>query len=71
MRRAFREIVAAELDDAAAARDQSHDAAQRRGLADAVAAEQSGAFAFLHLQVDALQDVQLADMNVNVAQAKH
>ena len=66
MGRAAREIEAVELDRSAASRRKPHDRAQRRGLADAVAAEQRGALAGLHLEIDALQDVQLADMDVDV-----
>src|SRR6185312_4335071 len=71
MRRALREVVAIEFDGAGAACDQAHDAPQRCGFADAVAAEQSDGFTFLYVEIDALQDVKLADVDVNVAQAKH
>ena len=42
------------------ARRQAHQAAQRRGLAGAVAAEQRHDLAFAHLEADAVQDVALA-----------
>src|SRR5207302_3889040 len=60
-----------ELDGPAASRRKPHDGAQRGGLADAVASEQRGGFAGFDLQVDALQNMQLADVDVDVAQAKH
>src|SRR4029078_457942 len=63
--------MAIEFNDAVAARHQTHDAAESRRLPDTVTAEQGGTLAFLHLQADALQDVQLADVDVNVAQAKN
>ena len=67
VRRALRKVVTVKFDDTVAARHQTHDAAERGCLPDTVAAEQGGTLTFLHLQADALQDVQLADVNVNVA----
>src|SRR5262249_12354003 len=63
VRRAARQIDAVELDRAAALRHQAHDGAQRRRLADPVAAEQGGRLAGLHVETDALQDVQFADVD--------
>ncbi len=71
MGRAAREIGAVEFDHPAAARCKAHDRAQRRRLAHPVSTEQCGALAGLHFQVDALQDVKLADVDVDVAEAKH
>ena len=48
------------------ARRQAHQAAQRRGLAGAVAAEQRDDLAFAHLEADAVQDVALAVEGVQV-----
>ena len=47
-----------------ARRRQAHQAAQRRGLARAVASEQRGDLALGHLQADAVQDVALAVVGV-------
>ncbi len=71
VRGAAREVGAVELDGAAAAPHQPHDGAQRRRLADAVASEQRGAFAGADLELHALEDVQLADMDVDVGEPKH
>ena len=62
MWRAGRKIGAVEFDRARAFRDETEDGPHRRRLADAVAAEQGGAFSRLHVEIDALQDVQLATM---------
>src|SRR6266446_9336927 len=71
VRLAARQIEAAELDRSAAARRKSHDCAQRRGLSHPVAPQQRRAFARLHLEIHSLQDVQLADMDVDVVESKH
>src|SRR5262249_4896041 len=71
MRLALGEVEAVELDGAGAFLRKSHDGAERRGFADAVAAKQRRAFAGLHLEIDALKDMQLADMNVDVVEPKH
>src|SRR5258707_5366632 len=71
MGRAARKIDAVKFDRPAAARYKTHDRAQRRRLAHAVAAEQCGALARPYLKVYALQDMELADVNVDVSEAKH
>src|SRR5262249_10513337 len=53
-------LPAEDLDAALARRRQPHDAAQRRRLAGAVAAEQRHDLAFADLEADAVQDVALA-----------
>ena len=52
--------MAEDRDRALARRRQAHQAAQRRGLAGAVAAEQRDDLALAHLEADAVQDVALA-----------
>src|SRR5204862_8056950 len=47
-----------------------HDRPRRRGLAGAVAAEQHGQAAARHHEVDALQDVILADQRVHALKLK-
>jgi hypothetical protein len=53
--------------DGAGARHEAEDSAQRRRLADAVAPEQTGDPAAPHAERDALQDVRLAEIDVQVA----
>jgi hypothetical protein len=57
-------LGAENLDVAFARRGQSHQAAQGRGLAGAVAAEQRGHLAFGGFEADAVQDVALAVIGV-------
>src|SRR5688572_32543810 len=71
MRRDLPKILALERDHASASAQQPHDGAQGGRLADPVSPEQGCGFAGLYLHVDALEDVQLADMDVNVFEAKH
>ncbi len=58
--------VALEQDLALAWRHQPHDGFQRRRFADAVAAEQSNHFAGANRERDAVQDVALAVIGVNI-----
>ncbi|MNV46478.1 hypothetical protein D3C71_1383110 [compost metagenome] len=60
-----------DLDRTAAAAHQAQDGFQRRAAARAVAAQQRHAFAGLHVQVDAVQDVRFAVPGVQVADFQH
>src|SRR5204863_692457 len=71
VRLAAREIEALELDRTAAPTGQAHDRAQRCGLADAVPAQEGGAFSGLHLQIHALQNVEFADVDMHIFEVKH
>jgi hypothetical protein len=66
----LRDVGAAEADAAAAGAPQAHDGAQRGGLAGAVPAQQHRQAAARHHQVNALQDVVLADMGVDPGQGQ-
>ncbi len=58
-------------DLAGGGRRQSHDGTERRCLARAVATEQHCGLAFRHNEVDAMQDVILPDMGVDVGEGQH
>jgi hypothetical protein len=62
--RPARGVLAEYRDPALACRRQAHQAAQRRGLARAVAPEQRGDLAFLDRKADAMQDMALAVIRV-------
>ena len=66
MRKVGQRVVscAEDRDLAFARRRQAHQAAQRRGLAGAVAAQQGGDLALGDLQADAMQDMALAVIGV-------
>ncbi|MEY9739300.1 hypothetical protein ABH985_007089 [Bradyrhizobium ottawaense] len=64
-RRAALDAIAGEADLAAGRLPQSHDGAQRRGLAGAVAPEQHRGLPLRDREVDALEDVIAADMGVD------
>ena len=66
MRKGGQRVVsrAEDRDAAFARRREPHQAAQRRGLAGAVAAEQRGDLAFGDFEADAVQDVALAVVGV-------
>src|SRR5512133_2822911 len=65
-----RNVLAVEPASAWRGPPQSHDAAQRGGLAGAVAAEQHGKFAVRDLEIDAVQDVIGADVGVHAFEAQ-
>ena len=64
------DALAAEADFAARGAPQSHDGAQRRGLAGAVAAEQHRGAAFGHAELDAVQDVIAPDMRLDAREGE-
>ena len=62
----MRGILTEDRDLAFARRRQSHQASQRRGLSRAVASQQRGNLAFGDLEADAVQDMALAVIGVEV-----
>ena len=68
-RRPRRDVLAVE-PDAAGRVPQTHDGAQRGGLAGAVAAEQHGQRAARHHEIDAVQDVIRPDVRVHAFEAQ-
>ena len=64
-RRAAGHVLARELDRPVARLDEAEDRLQRRRLARRVAAEQGDELAFAHVQVEVLEDVDLAVVRVD------
>ena len=52
-------------------RDQPHDRLAGRGTPDAIAPQQGYDLAFVHIQVDAVQDVALPIIGVQIADLQH
>ena len=63
------QVLAVEGDRAGALADNAHDGAQRRGLADAVAAEQGHGLALIDVEIDAVQRMAFAIPGVEIADA--
>ena len=68
--RQARDVAALELDRALR-RHLAHDCLDRGGAADAVAAQQADDLARLDMHVDALQDVALAVIGVQIGDLEH
>ena len=62
-----RDVLAVERDRAAGPRDEPHEGTHRRRLADAVPAEHGGDAVGGDVERDPLQDVRLAEVDVEVA----
>ena len=60
------DVLAGEADAPAPRADDAHDREQRRGLARAVPADQRDHLALAHRERDALQDVRLAVVGVEI-----
>src|SRR5687767_12696275 len=65
------EVASLEGQRAAGGAQVAHDGLERRGLADAVAAEQPHHLARTHIDGHPVQDVRLAVMGVDVAEGQH